>query len=246
MKVIGAGLPRTATTTQAIAFEMLGFGHCYHMRDLMMDFEEGLGLWEAAARGNPDWETIFGDAQSTCDWPAARYYKELLEHYPDAKVLLSVREPAGWIRSMRETVWAIYFGDSVMHHLCEARAALDPLWRRFMDLMTYMTWDEQTDGALAPAEATFDDDAFAVAMNRWNERVKRDVPADRLLVWEPSEGWEPLCEFLEVPVPDEPLPCTNDTAAFKDGITGGALAVLNEWWDERERPASRLHATAVD
>src|SRR6201992_145973 len=104
MKVIGAGLPRTATTTQAIAFEMLGFGRCYHMRDLMMGFETGLPLWEAVADGKPDWETILGDAQSCCDWPTARYYKELLEYYPDSKVLSSVPAPEGWIGSIPEPV----------------------------------------------------------------------------------------------------------------------------------------------
>jgi hypothetical protein len=243
MKVIGAGLPRTATTTQAIAFEMLGFGPCYHMRDLMMDFEAGLPLWEAVVEGKPDWEAIIGDAKSSCDWPTARYYRELLEHYPDAKVVLTVREPEGWIRSMRETVWAIYFGDSVMHHVCEARAVLDPLWRRFMALMTAMTWDSES---LGPAETTFDDQTFAASMHRWNDRVKHEVPADRLLVWEPRDGWEPLCVFLEVEVPAEPVPNANDTAAFKEGVTGGALNVLNEWWDQRDRPTTGLHAAALD
>jgi hypothetical protein len=243
MKVIGAGLPRTATTTQAIAFEMLGFGHCYHMRDLMMDFEAGLTLWEAWARGEPDWEAILGDAQSCCDWPTARCYKELLDYYPDSKVVLSVREPEGWIRSMRDTVWSIYFGDSVMHRVCQARAQLDPLWRRFMELMVTMTWDEDV---LGPPDSTYDDAAFAASMRRWNERVKSEVPADRLLVWEPREGWEPLCEFLEVPVPGEPLPNTNDTAAFKEGILGGAIAVLNQWWDQRDRPTTGLHASALE
>jgi Sulfotransferase domain len=243
MKVIGAGLPRTATTTQAIAFEMLGFGRCYHMRDLMMDFGTGLPLWEAAADGRPDWEAIIGDAESCCDWPTARYYKELLEHYPEAKVVLSVRDPEGWIRSMRETVWSIYFGDSVMHHACEARAVLDPLWRRFMDLMITMTWAPDV---LGPAESTFDDASFAASMDRWNERVKRDVPSDRLLVWNPRDGWAPLCDFLEVPVPTDPVPNANDTAAFKEGVIGGALAVLNEWWEQRDRPTTGLHAAALD
>ncbi len=245
MKVIGAGLPRTATTTQAIAFEKLGFGPCYHMRDMMMDMEKGLALWEAVARGEPDWETIFGDAASTCDWPGARYYRELLEYYPDSRVVLSVRSSEGWIRSMRETIWSMYFGDSVMRHMCMARAALDPLWRRFMDLMVHMTWADGT-GGLAPAEDAYTDDGLAAAMDRWNERVKQDVPADRLLVWEPREGWGPLCEFLEVAVPDEPLPNVNDTAAFKEGILGGAIAVVNEWWDQRDRPATGLHAAALE
>jgi hypothetical protein len=81
-------------------------------------------------------------------------------------------------------------------------------------------------------------------MHRWNERVKREVPADRLLVWDPRDGWESLCDFLEVAVPAEPLPNANDTAAFKEGVIGGALAVLNQWWDERDRPATGLHAAA--
>jgi hypothetical protein len=83
-------------------------------------------------------------------------------------------------------------------------------------------------------------------MHRWNERVKSAVPADRLLVWEPRDGWEPLCDFLEVAVPDEPVPNANDTAAFKEGVIGGALNVLNQWWDQRERPSSGLHAAAAD
>jgi hypothetical protein len=243
MKVIGAGLPRTATTTQMITFEMLGFGRCYHMRDLMMDFEAGLPLWEAVAEGKPDWDAILGDASSCCDWPTAAYYKELLEHYPESKVVLTVREPEGWVRSMRDTVWSIYFGDSVMHHVCEARAVLDPLWRRFMDLMIPMTWGADT---LGPPESTFDDQALAASMHRWNERVKGEVPADRLLVWEPRDGWEPLCAFLDVAVPDEPVPNANDTAAFKEGVIGGALNVLNQWWDQRERPATGLHAAKAD
>ena len=102
MKVIGAGLPRTATTTQMFALERLGLGPCYHMRDLLADLESGLPLWERAAEGAPDWERVFGDAHSTLDWPSARYYRELMDYYPDAKVLLSVRDGADWVRSMRE------------------------------------------------------------------------------------------------------------------------------------------------
>src|ERR1700722_4088381 len=105
MKVIGAGLPRTATTTQMIAFEALGFDHCYHMRDVLGDLESQLPLWESVAAGNPDWEQIFKGSESTVDWPSGRYYRELIDYYPEAKVVLSVRDGAGWVRSMRETVW---------------------------------------------------------------------------------------------------------------------------------------------
>jgi hypothetical protein len=233
---------RTATTTQMIALEQLGFGRCYHMRDLLADLETGLPLWERAAEGSPDWEQIFGDANSTVDWPSARYYRELIDYFPDAKVLLSVRDGDSWVRSMRQTVWGMFHGDSVLHHVSEARAALDPLWQRYIALMFRMSWDDST-GVLAGD--TYSDAGLAAAMNRWNEEVKSTVPADRLLEWYPTDGWEPLCEFLEVDVPTEPLPRVNDTQSFREGIIGGALGVVNEWWDARERPTSGLHGAAL-
>jgi hypothetical protein len=242
MKVIGAGLPRTATTTQMFALEALGQGSCYHMRDLLVDLENGLPLWERVAEGSPDWERIFGSASSTVDWPSARFYPELMDYYPDAKVLLSVRTGEEWVDSMRQTVWGIFHGDTVLHHLSEARAALDPLWQRYIRLMRWMSWDEGT-GALAGD--TYSDEGLAAAMDRWNETVVRTVPAERLLVWRPGEGWEPLCEFLEVDVPDEPMPRLNDTMSFREGIIGGALDVVGDWWEARERPTSGLHGAAL-
>lgn len=243
MKVIGAGLPRTATTTQLLVLERLGFVPTYHMRDLFADLATTLPLWERAAAGDPDWDAIFGDAQAAVDFPAARFYRELAEYYPDAKVLLSVRSPEGWVRSMRETVWGIFHGDSLMHHMSDARTTVDPLWRRYIALMGRMNWDEQI-GALAGD--TGDDDAFAQIMERWNDSVRETVPSERLLVWDPRDGWEPLCRFLEVDVPSEPLPRVNDTAAFKEGIIGGALAAVSEFWEARERPAHGLHGAPLE
>jgi hypothetical protein len=241
MKVIGAGLPRTATTTQMFALEQLGRGRCYHMRDLLADLESGLPLWEAVAEGNPDWERIFGDAHSTVDFPSARYYRDLMDYYPDAKVLLSVRGGEEWARSMIKTVWGIFHGDAVIHHVSDARAVLDPLWRRYTTLMRNMTWNEG--GALAGDTST--EAGLIAAMERWNQSVIDTVPAERLLVWNPSEGWEPLCAFLEVDVPSDPLPRLNDTTSFREGIIGGALDVVNEWWGARERPTSGLHGAAL-
>jgi len=233
---------RTATTTQMIALEQLGFGRCYHMRDLLADLETGLPLWEQAFEGAPDWDAIFGDAQSTVDWPSARYYRELMDYYPEAKVILSVRDGESWVRSMRETVWGMFHGDSVIHHISEARAVVDPLWRRYIALMRAMSW---TDGTGVLAGDTSTDAGLAAVMDRWNEQVKSTVPADRLLVWYPTDGWEPLCSFLEVDVPDEPLPRVNDKMSFREGIIGGALDAVNEWWDARERPTSGLHGAAL-
>lgn len=242
MKVIGAGLPRTATTTQMIALEQLGFAPCYHMRDLLGDLEHGLPLWEKVAEGDPDWEQIFGDSQSTVDWPSARFWRELMDYYPDSKVLLSVRPADVWVKSMRETVWGIFHGDSVIHHVSDARTVLDPLWKRYVALMRHITWNDDT-GVLAGDSST--DAGFEALMERYNDSVKNTVPADRLLVWDPKDGWEPLCSFLEVEVPGEPLPRTNDTASFREGIIGGALGIINDWWAQREKAASGLHGAPL-
>jgi hypothetical protein len=242
MQVIGAGLPRTATTTQMVALEQLGFAPCYHMRNLLADLETGLPLWESVAEGSPDWEQIFGAARSSVDWPSARYYRELMDYYPDAKILLSVREGASWVRSMRPTVWGLFHGDSAMHHISEARTTIDPLWRRYIALMQHMNWDEKT-GAMAGD--TWTDEGLIAVNDRWNDTVKATVPAERLLVWYPSDGWEPLCDFLEVEIPSEPVPRLNDTAAFNEGIVGGSLDVLNDWWGRRERPTGGLHGATL-
>jgi hypothetical protein len=241
MEVIGAGLPRTATTTQLLAMETLGFTPCYHMRDLLTNLEGELPAWEQAVAGKPDWEAILGGCRATMDYPTGFFYRELLEFYPDAKVLLSVRSPEGWVKSMRETVWACYMGPSLMTHISLARATVDPLWRRFLDLMTAIFWDEG--GALHGD--TYDDAAFGALMEEWNERVKRNVPADRLLVWQPQDGWEPLCEFLEVAVPDEPLANINDTRGFVEGIITPSLELINSAWAARERPATGMHGAAL-
>jgi hypothetical protein len=246
MKVIGAGLPRTATTTQMFALEQLGFGPCYHMRDLLADLDGELPQWEAAFAGRADWDAIFGGDRaiaSTVDWPSAYHYGELIDRYPEAKVLLSVRAADGWVDSMRRTIWAMFHDErSVIHHVSEARAAVDPLWRRYLDLMGAMNWDAQA-GAMAGDHAS--DAGLASAMQRWNDRVIATVPAERLLVWDPAEGWEPLCEFLDVDVPADPLPRLNDSHAFCEGIIGGGLGVVNEWWDARERPMEGLHGAAI-
>jgi hypothetical protein len=95
------------------------------------------------------------------------------------------------------------------------------------------------------AGETFTDEGLAAVMERWNEAVERTVPADRLLVWNPCEGWDPLCDFLAMDVPPEPLPRLNDTNSFREGIIGDALDAVGDWWEARERPASGLHGAPI-
>jgi hypothetical protein len=234
VKVLGAGLPRTATTTQKLALEMLGFGPCYHMRDLMADLERNVPLWRRALDGEPPWEEIFDGYQSETDWPASFHWGELIEVYPDAKVLLSVRDPESWADSMGNTINEIYFGDSLMRHLSMARNRIDPDWAAWMQLMIDMTW--QGRGAFAGSRG--EREPMIEGFRRWNDEVRSTVPDERLLVWDPKEGWEPLCEFLEVDVPDEPLPRVNDTQQFRDGIMGAAVEAIHAWWEKERAPAS--------
>jgi hypothetical protein len=223
MKVIGAGLPRTGTLSQKVALEMLGVGPCYHMVNVLGDLDL-VAPWRQALDGNPDWDQIFDGFESTIDWPGSYYYRELIEVYPEAKVLLSVRDGDAWARSMRDTIWGLFWGDIVSRHLSDARAIVDPKWRAFTEMMKAM-WHRS--GLLNGADTT--DEWMSNAIHRFQDEVQETVPADRLLVWSVGDGWEPLCEFLEVPVPDTPFPHLNDSKVFADRVIDGALMTLQEW-----------------
>ena len=224
MKVIGAGLPRTATLTQKISLEILGFGPCYHMVNIIGDLSL-VPRWQGAFNdGNPDWDAIFGGSQATVDWPGSFFWRELIDAYPDAKVLLSVRSPESWARSMQKTIWGVFYDDVLMRHLSDARANIDPGWRDYMELMKDM-W--QKSGLLGEMSGVFDPAILGKAFERYNDEVRATVPAGRLLEWKPADGWEPLCEFLEVPVPQAPLPHVNDSELFAQRIIDGAMASLS-------------------
>lgn len=232
MKLIGAGLPRTATLTQKVALEMLGLGPCYHMVTVLADLDL-VGRWQDALDGRGAWEEIFAGFESTVDWPGGFFYRELIEVYPEAKVLLSVRDPEAWERSLRKTVWGVYHGDSLLAHLSSATAIVDPGWRRYLELMNGLLWA----GSGTFADTHGDRDRLIATMERHTEEVRRAVAPERLLVWDPSEGWEPLCRFLKVDVPPAPLPHLNDSNAFADRVVDMALGKLGEW-RRREEPAS--------
>lgn len=229
MKLIGAGLPRTATLTQKICLEMLGQGPCYHMVNILSDLSL-VPAWIEAFENKPDWERVFAGHQATVDWPGAFFWQELAETFPEAKVLLSVRDGDAWARSMKNTIWDVLYGDVLMRDLSAARARIDPGWASYLELMAAM-WDKS--GLLGPIEQGFEASALASAMERYNDQVRATVPAERLLVWQPADGWEPLCDFLGVPVPPAPIPHVNDTATFADRVVDGALATLVGWQEQR-------------
>jgi hypothetical protein len=224
MKVIGAGLPRTGTLSQKVALEIIGFGPCYHMVNVLGDLSEA-PKWRRAVEGDPDWEGILGGFEATVDWPGSYFYKELIETYPDAKVLLSVRDGESWAHSMRETIWGLFYGDILIRDLSNARARVDPDWGGYLDMMREM-WRRS---GLMPGGVETTPEAMAEAMERFQDEVQQTVPPERLLVWSVTDGWEALCEFLDVDVPDMPFPHLNDSKEFNERVIDGSLQVVSEW-----------------
>jgi len=233
MRLIGAGLPRTGTLSQKVALEMLGLTPCYHMVNVLMNLDEAQ-LWRRALDGEAPWDEVFDGFEATVDWPGSFFYKELVEAYPDAKVFLSVREADAWERSMRDTIWGLFYGDMLIRDLASARARVDSKWHGYLEMMREM-WQQS---GLIDAGADTTSESMRSAMDRFNEGVQQNVPADRLLVWSASDGWEPLCEFLELPVPDTPFPHLNDSKEFGERIVDGSLLALQEWRSKDAPPVA--------
>ena len=217
MKLIGAGFGRTGTTSLKAALEKLGFDPCYHMTEVFAHPDHA-DFWVSAWHGEPvDWDGVIGGYEATVDWPACTFYEELMERYPEAKVLLSVRDPERWYDSTRGTIYELtrMTESSTISRLIFGVVSLlifGGFTGRRSNLANDLIWQGTFDGK-------FEDKAYAMGVfERHNEEVKRRVPQDRLLVYEVSEGWGPLCDFLGVPVPDEPFPRLNDTAQMQRGM----------------------------
>jgi hypothetical protein len=212
MEIIGAGFGRTGTMSLKAALEELGFGPCYHMVEVF-GHPEHADLWQAAWRGEPvDWEDFLGDYRAAVDWPACTFYEELMERYPDAKVLLSVRDPERWYESVRNTIYELSSLSSGLRfsRVVFAVVTLFAFGRISRgNMVDDIIWEGTFDGR-------FEDKPYAIGVfERHNEEVKRRVPPDKLLVYEVKEGWGPLCKFLCVEEPDKPFPRLNDTAEMR-------------------------------
>lgn len=193
LKVIGAGFGRTGTASLKFALERIGFGPCYHMMEVMPN-PDNVAHWAQIARGGkPDWDRIFKGYMATVDWPACGYWRELAAHYPEAKVILSMRDPERWFESTQKTI----FSEAHLTQFLTDHS--DPDLRDMVGHLFTKTFDGRGR-----------DREHAIAVyRRHNEEVMRTIPRDRLLVFNPAEGWAPLCGFLGVAVPDEPFPKRN-------------------------------------
>ena len=200
LDIIGAGFGRTGTMSLKVALERLGYSKCYHMIDVL-SHPGHVDLWRRAWRGDEPWERIFDGYAAAVDWPAAAFWPRLMAFYPQAKVLLTVRDAQRWYKSARDTIF-----QSLRDSLRSPDAA-----RRERARMAHEIIVDGTFGG------DLDDQARAIAIYEANvARVYSEVPADRLIVFDPKDGWQPLCDALGVAPPDEPYPHVNTTAEFHE------------------------------
>jgi Sulfotransferase domain len=211
MRVINAGLGRTGTHSLKAAFWILGLGPCYSAE--MMWSEPGHAeTWRRACDGEQvDWPALFAGYRSGLDWPVCAFWRELTTTFPDMRVLLSLRDPEQWFVSFRSTVHAALTTPmpkaSVLRQMRQ-RGAVIPVFQRLPELGARVITRGMTETLDSREE-------MIAAFERHNAAVRAEVPADRLLVWEVSDGWEPLCAFLGVPVPNEPFPKVNDRKSYR-------------------------------
>lgn len=198
LEVIGSGFGRTGTMSTKMALEELGLGPCHHMTEVMGNPGQP-AFWSAHVEGRDvDWAEVFSDYTSQVDFPGAAVWPQLVAAFPDARVVHTERPESEWWNSYSTTIgkfWLHYRSLPLPPPLIELFATMDELLRN------------RVFGGI-------DRESCIAAYRRNNEAVRATVPADRLLVFTPSDGWEPLCGFLEVEVPDTPFPRSNARDEF--------------------------------
>lgn len=199
LEIIGAGFGRTGTNSLKLALERLGFGPCHHMFEVR-DNPALLPNWEAAARGETvDWDEVFRGYRSQVDWPGARYWRQLAQHFPKAQVILSVRDPDAWFDSVQATI-APFLAARGTHPSPHVNAIAE-MGHQAVEVQIF-------------EDRLSDREHATQIFKKHIAEVQSEIPADRLLTFDLRDGWRPLCDFLGVEVPDVPFPKTNSSKAF--------------------------------
>ena len=199
LRVVGAGLGRTGTHSLKVALEQLLGGPCYHMLEVMAHPEFARN-WQRAIDGEPvDWQVVMDGYVAAVDWPAAAFWRELADANPDAIVLLSTRSSAdAWWKSANETIFEV----------TRREAPAEPELAEFVQMPRAMLSKTFTPNWWDEADAKR-------AYEAHNANVRANVPTERLVDWQPGDGWEPICQALGMPVPDTPFPHVNTTDEFR-------------------------------
>jgi hypothetical protein len=207
VRLINAGLGRTGTTSLKAALERLGYGPSYHMFDIIGS-EERLAQWEGIVCDGqpPDWKTVFDGYASAADGPSAVYYAQMLEAFPEAKVILTIRDGEGWYQSTHDTLYQFALKSR------EAPPPAGSTQARLYRVVNTMVWEGLFHGRFADRE-------YAIEVFRdHNQEVVNGIDPDDLLVYDVTQGWEPLCAFLGLDVPAEDFPRVNDTESMRQVI----------------------------
>lgn len=199
IRVIGAGVGRTGTYSLKLALEQLGYGPCHHMEEVVKAPERQVPLWSAAARGAPNFEAAYAGFNSAVDWPTAAFWRELAEAYPDAMIILTTRSAESWCDSYSQTI----------HALLSAMDRAPPQFRPWFEMAVAVIEKSGIGGRKEREE-------LIEAYNAHVEAVRSTIAADRLLVFDVREGWEPLCAFLGEAPPADPFPRSNNRDEFWD------------------------------
>ena len=208
IKALGAGFGRTGTNSLKLALEELGYGPSYHMYEVASN-PEHIDLWNRAIEGHAlEVDKLFANYTSAVDWPAVAFLPELLRQYPDAKVVLTLRDSNDWFESATKTI----FKFMPLSHLVSDNAV-----QKMVDMAKRLILEHVF------SNKHFDKDHCVGVYNRHIEGVTQLVPEDRLLMYKVSDGWGPLCHFLGVSVPNKPFPFTNDRKSFLKNMIGWAV-----------------------
>lgn len=215
IKIIGAGLGRTGTMSLKLALEALGYNRCYHMSELLND-PSRLKYWkEFQKSGKTSYDDLFDGYMAAVDYPAAALYKDLYRQIPGCKVILTVRDPEEWYESVKRTIYSVSPKSFKEIASLIYRAMTNKNVRRVgpvFQLNDRLIWKKQFQGK-------FKDKAFAMdRFHQWNEEVINTIPEEDLLVMKISDGWEPLCAFLNKEVPKIEFPLSNKRQDFKQKV----------------------------
>ena len=201
LKVLGAGFGRTGTLSLKRALEELGFGLCHHMYEVRQ-IPQQVDWWLSAAKGGTqNWDAIFKDFSSQVDWPASFFWKDLSAHFPDAKVILTDRDPESWYESISKTILPATEIGRIEDP--------DPVNRKASEMIYQIVLQNIFNGQLGDRD---------YAIKRFLDHraeVIDTIPADRLLVYKVGAGWDSLCDFLQTQIPDTPFPVGNSVSEFR-------------------------------
>ncbi|KAM4067115.1 NAD dependent epimerase/dehydratase [Hirsutella rhossiliensis] len=211
MRVLILGMGRTGTASMRIAMKQLGYHDTYHMMSCSIENPPDALMWMEALRakydgqgkpfGPKEWDRLLGHAQAVCDWPSIAFAKELIEAYPEAKVILTNRNVDSWHASTMKTVyWRVTDPElRWLSHFDWAASMYYPMLKKFFD--TFFEGDFPSRGK--------------EIFQRHYDEVRGLVVRDHLLEYDVAQGWEPLCKFLGHPVPEFcPFPHVNDSSDF--------------------------------